>query len=141
VFSGDWGSLLMSLHQYIVWIDETEARILQVVARLNHALAIHAPVVPGELAHAADDAPNNSDRYFHQIARALDTADEILIVGPSATKDEFTKFMHKNEHTIDPRILGVESINDPTDGELAAFAKLYFNPGGPQRRGNGSGDV
>ena len=77
--------------------------------------------------------------YFYRVARALDIADEILVVGPSETKTEFVNYMHKNEHSIDPRILGVETIAHPTDLQLAAFAKLYFTVGGPRRTGNGNG--
>jgi hypothetical protein len=66
-------------------------------------------------------------------------AHEILIVGPSATKLEFVKYMHKNDHAIDPRILGVETIGKPDAAELAGLAKLYFKCGGPLRSGNGSG--
>ena len=70
--------------------------------------------------------------------RALDTADEILIVGPCDVKLEFVKYMHKNDHVIDPRILGVETLAHLNDSELAGSAKLYFTVGGPLRTGNGS---
>ena len=100
-----------------------------------HAPDIHdAPAPPeGTGGTIAESSP-----YFQQVARALDTADEILIVGPCATKLEFAKYMHKNDHAIDPRILGVETIAHLNDNELAGFAKLYFTVGGPLRAGNGS---
>ncbi len=139
----DWSSFLVNLDQYVVWIDDNEARILQVASRLNHELSIHALIVRNDPTLPASDEVGISkpDRYFHRVARALDIANEIVIVGPSATKDEFTKFLHKHEHAIDPRILGVESIDDPTDSQLVAFAELYFDPRRPRRRGNGSGDT
>lgn len=113
-----------------------EARILRMEEGLHHELTIHAldmqdapkpPVGDG-------DTTDNSNDYFQQVARALDRSDEILIVGPSATKDEFVKYMHKNDHSIDPRILGIETIAHPNDSQLAGFAKLYFTLGGPRRR-------
>lgn len=91
------------------------------------------PVRAGGESAAGHDA---SASYFHRIARALDIADEILVVGPSETKLQFVKYMHKNEHAVDPRILGVETIARFVDIELAAFAKLYFSVGGPMRSGN-----
>ena len=47
--------------------------------------------------------------------------------------------MHKNDHAIDPRVLGVETVAQLDDEALAGFAKLYFTLGGPRRNGNGSG--
>ena len=131
----------MTCHRTIVWIDDQEACILRMDNGLEHESTIHAqigqdtsldPVGSGrELA--------TSNGYFHRVARALDIADEILVVGPTATKTAFVSYMHKNEHALDPRILGVETIAHPTDTQLAAFAKLYFTVGGPRRSGNGSG--
>ena len=82
---------------------------------------------------------DDSNAFFQEVARALDTADEILIVGPSATKGQFVEYLHKNDHAFDPRILGVETIDHPNDSQLAGYAKLYYISGGPRRRGNGSG--
>ncbi len=130
----------MSLHQTIAWIEEKEARILRVEKGLHHESTIAAPNsqdLPRQLA-SNDGATAEEDGFFHLVARALDTADEILIVGPSATKLEFAKYMHKNDHAFDPRILSVETIDNPNDIKLAGYAKLYFTEGGPRRWGNGS---
>lgn len=131
----------MSLHQTIAWIEEKEARILRVEKGLHHDSTIVAPDSQDMPKQAAsnDGTTEEANGFFHQIARALDTADEILIVGPSAIKLEFVKYMHQNDHAFDPRILGVETIDDPNDQKIAEYAKLYFTEGGPRRSGNGSG--
>ena len=136
-------TIMMNLNQSIVWIDDTEARIMTVERGLRHKLTIHAaaervPDSPAANDRLASDAPTG---YFHRVARALDWADEILIVGPSATKVAFLKYMHKDDHAIDPRILGIETIAHPTDLELEGFAKLYFTVGGPRRSANGSDTI
>lgn len=125
----------MACLQAIVWIDEVEACILKMDSGLEHESMIPAWVGSEPTARAEGGAAGG---YFHRVARALDLADEILIVGPSSTKVEFQSFMNKNDHAIDPRILGVETIPHHTDAQLAAFAKLYFTTGGPRRGGNGS---
>lgn len=108
---------------------------------LHHDSTIVAPNsqdMPRQLA-SNDGATVEEDGFFHEVARALETADEILIVGPSATKLEFVKYMHKSDHSFDPRILGVETIDNPNDHKLVGYAKLYFTEGGPRRSGHGSG--
>lgn len=127
---------IVSLNQSIVWIDEIEARILRVDEGLYHKATIQASETPAQ-SSVRDTGTDDVGAFFHRVARALDWADEILIVGPSTTKVEFLKYMHKNDHSIDPRILGVESIGHPSDKELRGFADLYFSVGGPLRAGNG----
>ena len=130
----------MSFHQSIVWIDSLEARVLRVESGLHHESTIRAPdtLDTPELPVGNQVAPGELSGYFHEVARALDTADEILVVGPSNTKEQFVKYLHKNDHAFDPRVLGVETIDDPNARELAGYAKLYFIDGGPRRRGKGA---
>ena len=131
----------VSLHRAIVWIDAQEARILRADEGIHHHSTIHAPDSRQTLKwpNGNEGTIDESNTFFHQVARALDAVDEILIVGLSATKAEFVKYMHKNDHAIDPRILGVETVAHLNDPALAGFAKLYFTVGGPRRDGNGSG--
>ena len=78
----------MSLHQAIAWIEEKEARILRVGKGLHHESTIVAPNsqdMPRQLA-SNDGATTEENGFFHQVARALDTADEILIVGPATAR-------------------------------------------------------
>jgi len=132
----------VKMHQTIVWIDAQEARIMLVDKGVHHDSTIHA----ADTLHASKEPNGNegtagdSNPFFEQVARALDAADEILVVGPCATKTAFVKYMHKNDHAIDPRILGVETVAQVDDEAFAGFAKLYFTVGGPRRNGNGSGD-
>lgn len=132
----------MNCHQTIVWINAEKACILRMRNGLECELTIFAATdvghTPPEAAGSFKGSQAECPGYFHRVARALDVADEILIVGPSVTKLEFVKYMHKNDHAIDPRILGVETIAHPTDVQLAAFANLYFAEGSPRRSGNGA---
>lgn len=134
----------MTCHQTIVWIDNIEACILRMdngLERENTILARDGSESAANPEGGATDLDMQVDApggYFHRVARALDTADEILIVGPSSTKVDFQKYMNRNDHAIDPRILGVETIPHRLDVRLSAFARLYFTEGGPRRGGNGS---
>ena len=131
---------IVGLNQSIVWIDEKEARVLSVGRGLCQKATIQALEVSAQPSFSNAEVSSPSG-FFHRVARELDWADEILIVGPSSTKEEFVKYMHKDDHAIDPRILGIENIEHPNDLELLGFAKLYFKVGVPIRGGNGSAAV
>jgi len=50
----------------------------------------------------------------------------MLIVGPSTAKLEFLRYIEKHDSVRGPKVVGVETVDHPTDGQLAAYAKSYF---------------
>jgi|GEM_PF-2246377 len=121
----------MSMRQTIVWIDAREAQILRVELGVRYESSIAAP--------DGEQWQGQPDVFFEQIATALATADELLVVGPSALKHEFVKYMHGRCHGVDSRILGVEAVNNPDDDQITGYANVYFTECTPGRSGQGSG--
>jgi stalled ribosome rescue protein Dom34 len=114
----------------VTWIDHTEARIFHVhpeatdettILSPQHHVHRH-PKGRGE----ARSHPDDAHRFFDAVARKLDGVDAILIVGPSSAKLEFIRYLHAHERALESRVVGVESADHPTDGEIVARAKSYF---------------
>ncbi len=119
----------MSKH-VAVWIDHREARIFHIDPHQvnEETLKAHRPVHhqhprdPGGVqAHPEDDR-----KFFQEVSRALTDAMEVLIVGPSTAKLQFVKYAHQHEHNLVPKIIGVETVDHPTDGQIVAYAVKYF---------------
>jgi len=118
---------MSSLHA-AVWIDHNEAKIFHVdaetldadVIRPRKHLSRH-PTQTAERSHPADE-----QHFFHEVAEAVESAREILVVGPGKAKLEFIKHVHKHDHALEPKIIGVETVDHPTDGQLLAFVRRYF---------------
>ena len=113
-----------------VWIDHREARIFHVDPdRVDEeTLKAHRPVhhnhplgVDGVQAHPEDDR-----KFFTEVARAIEAADSVLVVGPSTAKLQFIKYIHQHEKAMVPKIVGVETVDHPTDRQIIAYAKKYF---------------
>jgi hypothetical protein len=51
---------------------------------------------------------------------------EILIVGPGSAKLDLMKHATKHDHSIAEKVVGIETVDHPTDGQLLAYAKKYF---------------
>ena len=64
--------------------------------------------------------------YLTQIADALKPTHEILIVGHGQAKTELAHFIRDHVPALAPRIMGVESIDRQTEGEVVAFARKFF---------------
>lgn len=118
----------MNSHHAVVWIDQNEAKIFHVGRDSFDASAIHAPQShvhrhPGK----SPDHPADEQHFYHEVAHALASAGEILVVGPAKAKLGFIKHVHKHDHALEPKIVGVETVDHPTDGQLVAYVRRYFH--------------
>lgn len=121
----------MTLHPgSAVWIDHHEARIFRVgAARVDESIVkapehrIHRhPKGPT----GAHEHPDDMRRFFADVAGALETAERILIVGPSTAKLHFLRYLHEEKSRLESRIVGLETADHPTDRQLVAHIKHYF---------------
>jgi ABC-type iron transport system FetAB ATPase subunit len=56
----------------------------------------------------------------------LKPGEQILITGPSGAKTDLVKHMAKRVPQVFSHIVGIESSDHPTDGQLLAHARHYF---------------
>jgi len=116
----------------VVWIDHRKAEIYSygggdvdhgTVRHCNAARSIHHRANAMGAGHVHEDGA-----YLKAVADALHAAREIVVCGPAAAKDELVKWLADHAPQIRARIVGVESLDHPTGGEIIAFAKKYFAP-------------
>jgi stalled ribosome rescue protein Dom34 len=118
----------MSLHA-AVWIDHQEARIFHVEAERFDESTLHAPhhVARHPRSQTSDQHPPEEERKFYgEVAHALAGAHQVLVVGPSTAKLHFLNYVHKHDPALEPRIVGIETVDHPTDRQLAAYVRHYF---------------
>jgi hypothetical protein len=56
----------------------------------------------------------------------LKSSHKILVVGHGTAKDELASFIRDHAPLLAPRIMGVEAMDQPTKGEILAFARKFF---------------
>jgi stalled ribosome rescue protein Dom34 len=120
----------MSLFHAVVWLDHSQAHVIHfnrdsdqrqlVNSTLGAAHQHHrtGAIGPGR---ALVDTP-----YFDAIARALGDAQEILVAGPASAKNEFVTHLERHDRALRERIVAVEPLDHPTDNQLLAHARRYF---------------
>jgi hypothetical protein len=52
---------------------------------------------------------------------------EILVIGPGSAKGELLKHAAVHDPVVAKKIIGVETVDHPTDAQITAYAKSYFN--------------
>jgi stalled ribosome rescue protein Dom34 len=121
----------MSSNRHVtVWIDHSEARIFHVDAK---TLDENTVIAPAHHVHrhpkgatAEHNHPDDAHRFFRAVAQELKGAERILVVGPSTAKLQFIRYATKDDRALEPRIVGVETVDHPTDRQLVAYSKRYF---------------
>ncbi|MDB4997767.1 MAG: hypothetical protein JWM74_5199, partial [Myxococcaceae bacterium] len=64
--------------------------------------------------------------FFRAVTDALQSAREILVLGPGTAKLELMKYVQKHTPALAAKIVGVQTIDHPTDRELVAYARSYL---------------
>jgi stalled ribosome rescue protein Dom34 len=121
----------MSHPHVAVWLDHNEARIFHVTPETFDETTVQSPGAHVQLhrlsgtnndGHRAREIP----RYYDDIALALRDAAEILVLGPAKAKLELIKHIHAHHAEMVPRIVGVETVDHPTDRQIVAYTRHYF---------------
>jgi stalled ribosome rescue protein Dom34 len=117
----------MNVRHVAVWIDHKEAKIFHIEPEGFDVSKITAP--HHHMTRKADEQGSHrgADRFFRSVAEGLEGAEEVLVVGPSSAKLDFLRFVVKHEHALEPKILGLETLDHPTDGQIAAYVRHYFH--------------
>ena len=117
----------MKTKHAIVFIDHQEARVFRIQPAATDVFHPHhhIPRHPrgGEEARTN---PADAKHFFQDVAAALADAAEILVVGPGSAKLELVKYIDEHERAIKARIVGVETVDHPTDPQILAFARKRF---------------
>ncbi len=108
------------MQRVALWIDHDEAKILD----LEPGEEIAATTRPQ--AHVLYDRHDGSERFYRAIALALADAGEILVVGPSSAKLDFVRYVHAHDRVMQTKIVGVETLDHPTDHRLVEYVRHYF---------------
>jgi hypothetical protein len=49
-----------------------------------------------------------------------------VVVGPAQAKLQLVKHIHAHEVALVPKLIGVETVDHPSDAQLVAYARKYF---------------
>ena len=125
----------MSGHYHaLVWIDHQQAKIFhfdssgsdrELVRSSNPHQHLHHKANSSDSGHAAVDT-----RFLSHVADVLQPAGSVLITGPASAKKELESYIQHKRLELARRIVGIETVDHPTDKQLAALARSFFDAHG-----------
>jgi stalled ribosome rescue protein Dom34 len=113
----------------LVFIDHAQARIFH-VDESDPQGAVLAPAPRPETRRTrrlGDGKREHGDRRFlEEVAANLKGNDEILVVGPGQAKNELIRHLEAHAKDVEKCVVGVETVDHPTDHQLVALARRRF---------------
>jgi len=120
----------MTYQHAIVWLDHREAKVIDFSIDHKHVVGIENLDAPRKIHRKAGiigDGHEGNDRLFYdEVVKALGTAREVVIAGPGLAKNEFKRHIDAKHAGMAKRVVGVESMDHPSEGELLSYARKYF---------------
>ncbi len=120
----------MQNYHAVVWLDHQEARVFFFDRRASIEIDLASRAPNKHLHHKKGNVSGKRaalDRTFlADVVAALAPAKEWLIMGPGTAKLELVKYVHAHAAHLDDHIVGVETADHPTDGQIVAHARAYF---------------
>ena len=122
----------MSEHHYhaVIWIDHREARVFHFGATDVERLVLRPDHPTKHIHHKANSIGSGhvaaDHDYLHAVAESIADAVAVLITGPAGTKTELVEHIRVHDPQLTKRIVGVETVDDPSDAQLVAHARKYL---------------
>jgi hypothetical protein len=124
----------MSTHHHaIVWIDHHQARVFHFGRDEANRVIVHPKRGNQHIHHKANTigsghAPTDKD-YLRDVGHAVADAEDILISGPAGAKTELVRYLEEKSPDVRKKVVAVETLDHPTDGQLLDHARRYFGRG------------
>jgi len=120
----------MSYQHAVVWIDHQHATVIDFSFDDQHVKMVEREggqrQVHRKSGFPGTGKPGPDHHFYDEVAAALGDAREILIVGPGTAKTELRKDLDARHKDVAKRVVGVESSDHPSNGQLLDIAKKYF---------------
>ena len=126
---------------FVLWIDLKQAKIFQFSDEKMERRNLEASHTDHHT-HRSDnlDRQQHERAFFVHLAEALKDASQLLILGPGVVKHHFQSFLIEHCPVLAKRVVGCETVDHPTDPQIAALARKFFNVPIPAASGIASED-
>ena len=122
----------MNNHHYhaVIWIDHHEARVFHFNPTDVDQLILHPDHPTKNIHHKSNTVGSGHDtldsKFLHAVVESIANAGAVLITGPANAKTELVKHIQNHDPKLMNIILGVETVDHPSDAQLVAYARKFF---------------
>ncbi len=120
----------MSHNHAVIWIDHHIAHILSfnkedcdetIVKATSHTQHLHGKSGSPDSGHVKEDTV-----FFDNTINAAKDSLVVLLAGPGTEKNVLAKYIAHSHPEMAGKIVGVETVDHPSNPQLLAYARKYF---------------
>ncbi|MEO7728997.1 MAG: hypothetical protein ABIS45_17225 [Burkholderiales bacterium] len=113
----------MSLFHAVVWTDHHSAQVLQF-----DSAHVQAQKVEEHTHHTRKhkSGVRTEHEFFGEVCDALAGVAEVLVTGSHTAQADFRHYVEKHRPVVSKQIVGWETVDHPSEGQLLALARKYF---------------
>ena len=116
----------MTFNHAIVWLDTVEAHVIHFNRDEAETDVIKTTSQHKKGGVVGNNRAEESTTYMNEVATAITASKEVLIVGPGQEKMAFISYLHKHHSELADKVVSVETVDHPNDGQLLDYARKYF---------------
>ncbi len=111
----------------LIWIDRENAKIFHFSDGSMERKRLHNGHQDHHT-HRRDklDLSHEEPSLFFEASAELAVSDRVVIIGPGMAKHHFQSFLAEQRPLLFKKVVGIETVDHPTDGKIASLAKHYF---------------
>ena len=113
----------MSIQHAVVWIDHQHAQVLHVD---SDPVQIHKFQAHHHNTRQHGSNVRTEHEFFGEVCDALQNFKEVLVTGAHKAQADFRHYVEKHRAHLAPKIVGWETVDHPSEGQLAALARKFF---------------
>ena len=116
----------MSFNHAVVWLDQAEAHVIHFTRDAAETEVIKTTSQHRKGGVVGNNRAEEDTAFMDEIVVAITEAKEILIVGPGMEKLAFMRHLNSKHAGTADKVVSVETVDHPNDGQLLAYARKYF---------------
>ncbi|CAN7350758.1 translational machinery protein [Duganella sp. LjRoot269] len=116
----------MPFQHAVVWLDQTEAHVIHFTRDDAMTEVIKTTSQHQKAGVTGNHRAEPDHTYMDEVIAAVTDAKQILVVGPGVEKLVLMRHMAKSYGETAEKVISVETVDHPNDGQLLTYARKYF---------------
>lgn len=113
----------MTMFHAVLSIDHHDAQVLQFDSEHAQSQKVHARA---HHTRRHGSGVRSEHEFYAEVCDALQGIAEVLVVGSRTGLADFRHYVEKHRPQCGARIVAYEPVNQPSEAELLAMARRYF---------------
>lgn len=113
----------MTLPYALLWLDHENAKVFHFDDAHVEATKVHTHK---HYTRQHGSAVRSVHEFFADVCAALAGVQTVLVTGSKTAQADFKHYVEKHRPAVAKQIVGYESVDRETDGELVAMARKRF---------------